>query len=405
MRFRYRAVSPTGEITEGEMIADTQRDVVGRLQAIGLIPLEAREGAAASLGSLLTRDLLQPNKRPPRRTLTAHIRQLGTLLRAGLPLDRALAILAEVAEKKAEAEVPRRLLNKIRGGAALADAMASEPMFPPFCVSMVRAGELSGSLDQVLERLGDFLEKSEAARNKVKSALFYPAIVLAACSVSLVVLFAFVVPRFRPFFEDQTVTLPFITRALLAVGGFVEVFWWLPVLAAALATLIGIVLVRDPRHRLRWDALKLRLPLIGDMLRKVEIAQFGRILGTLLKNGVPLPNALKISGETFRNQVLARAIAGVTAGVKEGKGLTEPLARTQVFPPLALRLVRVGEEAARLDDMLLELATIYEWETAQGVERMLAMLGPALTIGMGLIVALVIGSIMMAILSVYQLAV
>ena len=405
MRFRYRAVSPTGEISEGEMIADTQRDVVGRLQAIGLIPLEAREGAAASLGSLLTRDFLQPNKRPPRRTLAAHIRQLGTLLRAGLPLDRALAILAEVAEKKSEAEVPRRLLNKIRGGSTLADAMAGEPMFPPFCISMVRAGELSGSLDQVLERLGDFLEKSEAARNKVKSALFYPAIVLAACSVSLVVLFAFVVPRFRPFFEDQSVTLPFTTRALLGIGTFVEVYWWLPVLVAALATLTGMVLIRDPRQRLRWDALKLRLPLIGEMLRKVEIAQFGRILGTLLKNGVPLPNALKISGETFRNQVLAGAIAGVTAGVKEGKGLTEPLARTRVFPPLALRLVRVGEEAARLDDMLLELATIYEWETAQGVERMLAMLGPALTIGMGLIVALVIGSIMMAILSVYQLAV
>jgi general secretion pathway protein F len=405
VRFRYRAVSPTGEITEGEMIADTQRDVVGRLQAIGLIPLEAREGAAASLGSLLTRDLLQPDKRPPRRTLTAHIRQLGTLLRAGLPLDRALAILAEVAEKKTEAEVPRRLLNKIRGGSTLADAMAGEPMFPPFCVSMVRAGEVSGSLDQVLERLGDFLEKSEAARNKVKSALFYPAIVLGACLVSLAVLFAFVVPRFRPFFEDQNVTLPLITRALLGIGSFVEVYWWVPVVVAALATLIGLVLIRDPRHRMHWDALKLRLPLFGEMLRKAEIAQFGRILGTLLKNGVPLPNALKISGETFRNQVLARAIAGVTAGVKEGKGLTEPLARTQVFPPLALRLVRVGEEAARLDDMLLELATIYEWETAQGVERTLALLGPALTIGMGLIVALVIGSIMMAILSVYQLAV
>lgn len=405
MRFHYRAVSPTGEISEGTMVADTQRDVVGRLQAIGLIPLEAREGAGASLGSLLTRDLLQPTNRPPRRTLVAHIRQLGTLLRAGLPLDRALAILSEVSERKAEAEVPRRLLNKIRGGSSLADAMAGEPMFPAFCVGMVRAGEMSGSLDQVLERLGDFLEKSEAARNKVKSALFYPAIVLGACTMSLVVLFAFVVPRFRPFFEDQQVVLPLTTRALLAIGSLVEVYWWLPPAIAIAAAVAGIFLIRDPRQRQRWDALKLRFPLVGEILRKAEIAQFGRILGTLLKNGVPLPNALKISGETFRNRVLADAIAGVTAGVKEGKGLSEPLARAQVFPPLALRLVRVGEEAARLDDMLLELATIYEWETTQSVERILAMLGPALTIGMGLIVALVIGSIMMAILSVYQLAV
>ena len=223
--------------------------------------------------------------------------------------------------------------------------------------------------------------------------------------MSLVVLFAFVVPRFRPFFEDQQVVLPLTTRALLALGSFVEAYWWLPLAIAIAAIVAGIFLIRDPRQRQRWDALKLRLPLAGDILRKAEIAQFGRILGTLLKNGVPLPNALKISGETFRNQVLADAIAGVAAGVREGKGLSEPLARARVFPPLALRLVRVGEEAARLDDMLLELATIYEWETTQSVERILTMLGPALTIGMGLIVALVIGSIMMAILSVYQLAV
>lgn len=401
MQFHYRAISPAGEISEGDMAAETQREVVSRLQAIGLIPLEARAGSG---GSIFTRELFQA-KRAPRRALSGLIRQLGTLTRAGLPLDRALAILSDVAERKAEAEAPRRLLNKIRGGSSLADAMAGDAMFPAFCVSMVRAGEISGALDQVLERLAEFLEKADAARAKVMSALFYPAIVLAACMGSLVILFAFVVPRFKPFFEDQNVVLPFTTRALLGLGDAVEAYWWLPVALALIAALAGLALMRDPENRKRFDALKLRLPLFGELMRKVEIAQFGRILGTLLKNGVPLPNALKISGETFRNRVLAGAIAGVTAGVQEGKGLAEPLARAQVFPPLALRLVRVGEEAARLDDMLLELATIYEWEAQNGVERILAMLGPALTIGMGLIVALVIGSIMMAILSVYQLAV
>jgi general secretion pathway protein F len=402
-RYKYRAVSPAGQVSEGDMMAANAGEVIERIQSLGHIPLETKEAGASRFQALLTADLFQSG-RASSKSLAPLIRQLGILLRAGLPLDRALEILHEVTARRAEADVPRRLLNRVRGGSALADAMADEPLFPEFCVSMVRAGELSGALEVVLDKLADFLAKSEASKAKIKSALFYPVIVLGACVLSLVVLFAFVVPRFRPFFEDTHVDLPFMTQALLVVGDLFEQFWWVPIGVFAIVGLVLAHVIRDPKLRHYWDGFMIKLPLIGSIVHKVEIAHFCRVLGTLLKNGVPLPNGLKIASETIRNRVLRAAIFGVTASVKEGKGLAEPLMQTGMFPPLALRLVRVGEEAARLDDMLLEVATIYDWETEQSVERMLAMLGPALTIGLGLLVALVIGSIMMAVLSVYQLA-
>lgn len=402
--YRYKAVSAGGRITEGEVAAATQREAVARLQALGHIPIQVADVAGSWLHAILTRELFV-HRVPSRRSLAALVRQLGILLRAGLPLDRALETLAEVAERKPESDTPRRLLSKIRSGMALADAMAEDPLFPEFCVSMVRAGELSGSLEAILDRLADFVEHSEVARAKITSALLYPLVVVIASMLSLGILFGFVVPRFRPFFADAHAPLPFVTRAVLEAGDLFQNYWWLPPLVLVGPLLYLLRMVRDPRRRHRWDAVMLKLPLWGALTVKIAVAHFSRILGTLLKNGVPLPNALKIAGGTLRNRVLVEAIAGVTARVKEGKGLAEPLAQAGIIPALALRLIRVGEEAARLDDMLIEVAAVYDWETAHSIDRMLSMLGPALTIGLGLIVALVIGSIMTTVLSVYQLAI
>lgn len=402
--YRYKAVSANGRISVGELAAATQREAVAQLQALGHIPIQVVDATGSWLQRLLTRDLVE-RRSPSRRALGALIRQLGILLRAGLPLDRALEILADVAERKAESETPRRLLGRIRGGGALADAMAEEPLFPEFCVSMVRAGELSGSLEAVLDRLADFVERSEIAKAKIKSALLYPVIVMIASFVSLAVLFGFVVPRFRPFFEDVHAPLPFVTRAVLEIGDLFQSYWWLPPLLFIGLVVCLLRLVRSPHGRRRWDAVMLKLPIFGALVVKVAVAHFSRILGTLLKNGVPLPDALKIAGGTLRNRILVEAVAGVTARVKEGKGLAEPLAQAGVIPALALRLIRVGEEAARLDDMLIEVATVYDWETEQSIDRMLSLLGPVLTVGLGLVVAVVIGSIMMTVLSVYQLAI
>lgn len=402
-QFRYRAVLTDGRMEEGEIAAASHAEAIATIQALGKIAVSAVPAEGTWLRSLLTREI-NFSRAETGKQLTGFIRQLGVLLQAGLPLDHALEVLSEAAGRKSGAEVPRRLLHRVRGGSALADAMADEILFPKFCTSMVRAGEMSGSLETVLARLGDFLERAQATKAKIKSALMYPVIVLLACIVSLVVLFSFVVPRFRPFFEDTRVELPFATQALLVVADGFEQFWWLPLFLAATMALLIASMIRDPRRRPHWDRFVLRLPLVGTIMHKAEIAHFARILGILLKNGVVLPNSLAIAAGTIRNQAIAPAIIDVARNVTEGKGLAEPLASTGLIPPLALRLLRVGEEAARLDDMLLEVAAIFDWETETGMNRLLTALGPALTVGLGLLVALVIGSLMMAILSVYQLA-
>jgi general secretion pathway protein F len=402
-QFRYRAVLADGQMSEGEISAGSHAEAIAAIQALGLIAVSAVPAEASWLRSLMMREI-RLSRADTVKQLTGFIRQLGVLLQAGLPLDHALEVLGEAAGRKGGADVSRRLLDRVRGGSALADAMVEEALFPKFCTSMIRAGEMSGSLESVLSRLGDFLERSQATRAKIKSALMYPIIVLVACLVSLVVLFSFVVPRFRPFFEDARVELPFATQALLVVADVFEQYWWVPLLLTATTALYIVSMIKNPQRRPQWDRFTLRLPVIGGMLHKAEIAHFSRILGTLLKNGVALPNGLAIAADTIRNQFIAPAIIEVARNVTEGKGLAEPLARTGLIPPLALRLLCVGEEAARLDDMLLEVAAIFDWETETSMNRLLTAIGPALTVGLGLLVALVIGSLMMAILSVYQLA-
>ncbi|HEY1723155.1 MAG TPA: type II secretion system F family protein [Magnetospirillaceae bacterium] len=386
------------------MDAASREEVIARLQAAGAIPIRATEAGYHRLSQFLTADIAFRRK-PSTAVVAGFIAQLSALLRAGLPLDRVLEILHEVAGRDDEAKLAARLLNEIQRGRSLGDAMTGESMFSRLCVSMVRAGEASGTLDAALARLAGFLAHAEEMKAKLRSALLYPIIVLIACGISLAVLFAFVIPRFRPFFAAAKTHLPPMTRILLNVSEVVEHHWLHGLIAIVAMLVTGLALLRDKSRRRRWDAWVLRLPLFGELIRKTEIGQWSDVLGTLLKNGVPLEGALTIAGETMRNSALITAAVSVARAVVEGAGLSEPLRRAGVFPPLVLRLVRVGEEAARLDDMLLELGAIYARETDRQRERLVTLIGPALTIGMGLIVAVVMGSIVTAILGVYRLAI
>ncbi len=403
-RYRYKAVLAGGEVGEGEMEAGSRQEVIARLQAAGGIPIRAAELDGNPFVRLLTSDI-GFGRRVSGAAVAGIIAQMSALLRAGLPLDRALEILREVAGRTDEARLVTRLLNEIRRGRALGEAMAGEPLFSRFCVSMVRAGEASGTLDAALARIAAFLAHAEAVKGKLRAALLYPVIVLAGCSMSLAVLFGFVVPRFRPFFAAAHGHLPPLTRALLAVGDAVAAYWVVGAVAIVLALLASWALLKDPSRRRAWDTWLLKLPVLGRLIAKTEIGQWSEVLGTLLKNGVALEGALAIAAETLRNRALRNAAAAVARAVVEGAGLAEPLRKAALFPPLVLRLVRVGEEAARLDDMLIELGAIYARDTERERERLTTLIGPALTIGMGLIVALVMGSIVTAILGVYRLAI
>jgi general secretion pathway protein F len=403
-QFRYVAVEGSSAPVEGRMEAVNKAAVIDRLHALGHTPIRVDQLAASPFASLDLAALFGP-RRMPARQLALLTSQLATLLHAGLALDGALGILRQLATKPLDRQCLKLLIERISGGATLSDAMAEQPnVFPGFYVSMIRAGEAGASLEAVLDRLSEFLERSQAAREHIISALLYPIIVAVTCCLSIAVLFLFVVPRFRPVFEQAGNALPLAARGLLAVSDFLQDFWWACILVPLLLAFLVYRQFKKPASRRRWDQRLLKLPGIGDLITKTEVVRFARTLATLLKNGVSLIAALTITRETITNGVFVDAVGTIIERAKTGKGLAEPLAQTKVFPALVIHLVRVGEETGRADEMLFKVADIFEGETRRSIDRMLALLGPALTIGLGLIVAAVIGSILTAVLSVYDLA-
>ena len=406
--FRYRAMTASGAIVTGVLDAPSEPAAIEEIRNRGHYPIEAAHGAAeaarASWRDLLTKDLL-PTRRFSPRGLVVATQELASLLRAGLELDRALEILVNLDESKPMRETFDAVLEKVRGGSSLSDAMAELRAFPKFYVNIVRAGEQGGDLHAALEQLGEYLGRSLAVRESVISALIYPSLLLATTGVSIVVILVFVLPSFEPLFAEAGRAIPASTQFVMNAGHFVTNWSWAVFLALALAV-VGLKRgLKQAAFKRQWDGLMLRLPLIGGLLAKMDIERFSRTLGTLLKNGVSLPQALVITGDTLANSVIADAVRGAAAGLKEGDALSKHLRDSRAFPRLALDMMRVGEESGQLDGMLLRQADLYEREIKHSIDRLVALLVPCLTIFMGLIVAGLIGSILVAILSVNDLAI
>ena len=406
--YRYEAAAATGEVVRGEMDALSQEAVIEHLHGLGYVPIRAdtaREGALGRFLATLSSTPLSIRHDAKPGQLAFLTQQLGMLLHAGLPLDRALEISLTVITGKVEREAIETVLEKVRGGSTLADAMAAEDrLFPAYYVGMVRAGEASASLDSTLKHLAELLERTSASREQVKSALIYPSVVLVTGIGSIAILFGYVIPRFRPLFEQAGADLPFSTRMVLGLSDTVRNYGWLMAIVAFVGVLLARRYIATAHGRRRWDGWMLRLPGLGDLVTKVELSRLSRTLGTLLRNGVSPLAALGIAQKTIGNMALRDAMEMVVESVKEGKGLADPLARTGRIPDLAVQLTRVGEETARLDEMLLQIGDIYEQESKRSIDRLVALLVPAVTILLGVVVALVIGSVMSAILGVYDLA-
>ncbi len=409
-RFRYRAVAASGELVQGEMAAASQATVIERLRGQGHLPLAADEiaaGAGHRRRLTLAQWLRQPilgSARVTRRDVAIMTRELATLLEAGLTLDQSLKLLIELAEGEALEGLLADLLERIQGGSSLADALAQhEKLFPQVYVSMVRAGETGGALREVLSRLARYLDEAEALREQVKSALIYPVLLLILAAVSIVILLTVVLPQFTPLFENAGAKLPWLTRAVILVGDGVQRYWWLLLGGGLGATWLARRLLRQPARRAQVDRWLLRLPLLGELLAKIDTARFARALGTLLANGVPPLTALAIVQDALTNATLRRALADAATAMKDGGGLAAPLGRAGVFPKLAVHLLGVGEESGQLDPMLLKIAEVFDRDVKSTIERLMALLVPALTIVLGAIVAVIITSVMMAILSAYDL--
>ena len=393
--FRYRALSAAGETLDGQMEAASAEEVIARLQDQGHLPVEARRadaGGGEGLGALFKR----------REFGNEHVlqftQQLATLLGAGQPLDRALGILLELPDTVEARRVVERVREAVRGGTPLSTALEQQHgLFSRLYVNLVRAGEAGGNLHDSLRRLAEYLERSSALRGRVLNALIYPIILVVLVVGSVAFLMAVVVPQFQTLFESLDADLPWYSLAVLQISLFVRAWWWALLLAGLGIGGWALWRLGDPAVRRAVDARLLRLRFAGDLIAKLDTARLARTLGTLVRNGVPLLNALNLSRPVLSNRLLAEAVAAAAEEVKTGSGLGYALGRQKCFPRLAVQMIQVGEESGELDTMLLKVADTFDQETANALDRLLAALVPALTMLMTLVVGIIILSVLLPI--------
>lgn len=391
--YRYKALDTRGELLDGQQEAASDSEVVARLQEQGHLPVEVR----LSSGSGVAGGGWKPWRRRPfdGAALVRFTQQLATLLGAGQPLDRALSILLETPDDAAQQRVIGDIRQTVRAGAPLSQALEHQHgVFSRLYVNMVRAGEAGGSLHETLQRLADYLERSQQLKGRVINALIYPAILLLVVGLALLFLLGYVVPQFAQMYESLEVALPWFTRAVLQLGLLVRDGWIVLLVVPALALLSVERKRRDPDFRLAVDGWLLRRPMVGPLLGKLETARLARTLGTLLHNGVPLLAGLGIARNVLGNRALAADVGAAREDVKNGIGLSAALGRNGRFPRLALQMIQVGEESGALESMLHKTADTFEQETARAIDRLLAALVPVIT----LLLAAVVGMVIIAVL-------
>jgi general secretion pathway protein F len=334
------------------------------------------------------------------------ISELAVLLNAGLPLDRALAVCVENLTRPAVKAIFFKLRDRVRHGASLARAMQeSNGAFSPMASAMAEAGEASGKLDESLGRLAEAMERAETLRQTIVSSMVYPVMLLLIASSVILVMLLFVVPQFEELFSDTGPKLPFMTQVVMAASHGVKNYGLIGLGLVAVTVFLVARWLRQPAVRRVVDRQLLRLPAIGNIIRNAETARFARTLGSLLDGGVPLASALAIAQRSLANRHMAEAVDRVSQGLRQGGGLSSPLAATGLFPPMALSFLRTGEETAQLGLMLGRLADVLDRDVRTAIQRVITILTPTITVAMGAIVATVIASIMSAIMGFNDLAV
>jgi general secretion pathway protein F len=401
--FEYKAATTTGEVINGVLTGSTRAQVVAQLQALGHVPIRVDEAAQKAQTE---RRIGLRRQRISEEQIGDATRELSTLLQAGLPLDRALGLLADLAPDGPFAELLENVRHRVKGGATLADAVAAQgSVFSRFYVSLLRAGESGGALEVVLARLADHLESARELRGTLISALIYPVILVVVAIASILILLGYVVPQFTQMFEGMGQALPPSTRITIAVGEALQSYGWVAVLlVAALAWFMRRQLA-SPASAYKWHALLLRMPFIGVVVVKIEVARFAHTLSTLLQNGIPLLKALTIVKDTMGNRVLADGLERVSGSLREGQSLADPLGEIAHFPSFAVHMIRVGEESGQLEDILLNVAKTFDRDTQVTVKRAMTLLEPMLILLLGTIIAAVIISILVAILSINELVI
>lgn len=399
--FTYKAAGKGGKVVTGQMEKADRRMVIASLQESELMPIRIEE---EKLERGVAEYVTFRFSRVKTKDIIFFTQQLSMLLNSGVQLDRSLTILQEMIDKKKLRDVITNIQNNIHGGDSFADALSKHPkIFSKLYINMVRAGETSGALDRVIKRLAEFIDNAQKLKDEVVTALYYPVFILFVAVGSVALLLMFVVPRFASMFDEVGVALPLSTQILLSFSYFLGSYWWALFLGITGLALLFNYFVRTEEGRYLWDGWKLKIPLLGSLIQKIEVSRFSRTLGTLISSGVPILHGIMIVKEIIGNQVISRSLLKIHGGLKEGEGISGPLKESGHFPPLATHMIAIGEETGQLDVMLGRVAENFDEEVKVTVKRLIGLLEPALILLMALVVGFIVISMLLAIFSINEM--
>ncbi|MDB6152065.1 MAG: type ii secretion system (t2ss) protein f [Chthoniobacteraceae bacterium] len=421
-KFEYIALDARGQESRGVLEAASANDVVGQLRQTGYFPTSVTEegkGTAVKQSKKVQKAIktaAAPKSKSggpgmfARKTVSGKVlmiftRQLATLIDAGLPLLRGLTVLAKQEKDLVLKNTINALADAVQGGSTFSESMAQHPrIFNKLYINMVKAGELGGVLEIVLQRLAEFQEKAQKIKNKVVAAMAYPVIVLMIAMLIMVFLLAFIVPRFEQIFKEMlgNKPLPGITLMVIQASNIIKGQWYYIIAGIVVFVVAYKMISRNPNGRQALDRIALKLPLFGDLSRKSSISRFSRTLGTLVTSGVPILQALNITRDTAGNAVVADAVTKVHDAVKEGESIVQPLEASGVFPPMVISMVDVGEETGQLPEMLLKIAEVYDDEVDNAVEGLTSLLEPIMIVLLALIVGTIVIALFMPLISIIQ---
>jgi general secretion pathway protein F len=399
--YLYRATTLSGKTVEGSMDGKDEETIVQSLHQLGYIPIQIFSTHEKEMGLRFSSFL-------PRhvgiRSLLTFTQELSSLVSAGLPIDRSLSILGTLTENKGLREAVNDVLKRVEGGNSLTEALGYHPrIFPKLYINMIKAGESGGFLEVILSRLVQYLQRTKEIREYLISVMIYPLILTIVSGASIGILVTFVVPRFARIFSDLGQAIPLPTQIILTFSEWIKGYWWIGLGAIALIYLGLKMYTQDEERRWRWDRSKLSWFIIGDLIKKIEVARFSRTLGTLLQSGVPILPALNLVKEISQNQAISRSIGYIHDRLREGKGISKSLEETDVFPALAVHMIGVGEETGKLDEMLIKVAEAYDENVQSSIKRFVALLEPLIILIMGTVVGFIIVSILLAIFSINEI--
>jgi type IV pilus assembly protein PilC len=381
--YMWKGRTTAGEIQTGEMTLDSQAEVLAQLRKKRIIAQFVREKPK----SVSFKFELKKSQSVSTKDLAIFTRQFATMITAGLPLVQCLDILSQQSENATLKKIITQVMHDVEAGSTLAEALGKHPkVFDTLFVNMVEAGEAGGVLDDILMRLATYIEKAEALKRKVKSAMTYPTVVLVVALGTTCFMLLFIIPVFAKIFRDFGGELPLPTQIVLALSNFLRNFWWLGLAMIAASIIAFKRFYATNQGELTIDRIKLRIPILGDLLRKAAIARFTRTLGTLISSGVPILTGLEITARTAGNRVIQEAVLATRASIREGETIAAPLRQSDAFPPMVVQMIAVGEETGALDEMLNKIANFYDDEVNTAVDTLTSIIEPLMIVVMGLLV-------------------